>query len=325
MSASVNTPRSFSPDDREIIRAKINDIRRTEAVTLKTLSAQSGIATSTLSQILNSNYQGNEEQFFAALSDWLEAKAKSNDILAKIGGKHGFVNTKTSNDISSVLAYCLSAQDMGAVIGAPGVGKSETAKNFARRNPRVLHITATPLQSGPRHIMNMLCLKAMIVRSRDMAYNRSQLEEYLSGAISMVILDEAQHCSFQALEELRSIHDVTGCGLVLMGNNKVSESVSGSDNGKLAQFTSRVGMNTSIFGPRPEEDVMPLLDELGVTGAPERAFLRQVANSHGALRKMVKVLRFARINRADDAPEDTLLADLKRAAAVLNVNFRGAV
>ena len=42
----------------------------------------------------------------------------------------------------------------------------------------------------------------------------------LRGREGLLIIDEAQHLLLPALESLRSIHDATACGLVLMGNEK---------------------------------------------------------------------------------------------------------
>ena len=43
----------------------------------------------------------------------------------------------------------------------------------------------------------------------------------LRGREGLLILDEAQHLLLPALESLRSIHDATECGLVLMGSESV--------------------------------------------------------------------------------------------------------
>ena len=73
----------------------------------------------------------------------------------------------------------------------------------------------------------------------------------LQGTKGLLIIDEAQHLSLLALESLRSIHDATACGLVLMGNESVYANLSGRRSAEFAQLFSRVGMVLKLENPLP--------------------------------------------------------------------------
>ena len=73
----------------------------------------------------------------------------------------------------------------------------------------------------------------------------------LQGTKGLLILDEAQHLMLPALESLRSIHDATACGLVLMGNEAVYSRLSGRHSAEFAQLYSRVGSVLKLENPLP--------------------------------------------------------------------------
>ena len=73
----------------------------------------------------------------------------------------------------------------------------------------------------------------------------------LQGTKGLLILDEAQHLMLPALESLRSIHDATACGLVLMGNEAVYSRLSGRRSAEFAHLFSRVGMVLKLENPLP--------------------------------------------------------------------------
>ena len=73
----------------------------------------------------------------------------------------------------------------------------------------------------------------------------------LQGTKGLLIIDEAQHLSLLALESLRSIHDATACGLVLMGNESVYANLSGRRSAEFAHLFSRVGMVLKLENPLP--------------------------------------------------------------------------
>ena len=108
-------------------------------------------------------------------------------------------------------------------------------------------------------------------------------------------MDEAQHLSSAALDQLRHFHDLGRIGLAVAGNSEVIGRIDGDTRrGLFAQFSSRVGMRLRRQRPLGT-DVNALLDAAGVTGSAERKLLQAVASKPGALRGMTKTLRVANI------------------------------
>ena len=91
------------------------------------------------------------------------------------------------------------------------------------------------------------------------------------------------------------IHDSTGMGLVLAGNEKVySNMIGGTRRADFAQLFSRVGRNLRLDRPTAE-DVDAILKAWHIEGPKEREFCQQKASLPGALREMTKLLSAAAI------------------------------
>ena len=126
-----------------------------------------------------------------------------------------------------------------------------------------------------------------------------QLEEAIADRVArtagLLVVDEAQHLSLRALESLRGIHDATGTGLALLGNNPLFVRMAGAKRrAEYAQLHSRVGKLVSLGKPRPG-DVDALLEAWGARGKRIRALALQIASRPGALRNLTKALRYAHL------------------------------
>ena len=292
-------------------------IKKRRGLSLSEVSAQTGIAQSTLSQVLGNKYSGDTQKFVVKLSDWVKSSERQLEIRAKIGGKLDFVETSVSRQIMSIVELCRTEADIAAVIGAPGLGKTETAQHIAERNFRAIYMVATPSKGTPAAILRELAHKAPFPIAKQTSQIRDQLVDFLKTEISLIIIDEAQHLSFQQLEEIRLLHDESQCGVVLMGNKNILSTLGESRAATYAQLTSRVGVRFQLPAKPDPADVGLLLDALGVDDRECREHLQEVAQGHGALRRMVKTLKMARMNMDPDR-DDELIDKLRWAT-----RFRG--
>jgi DNA transposition AAA+ family ATPase len=107
---------------------------------------------------------------------------------------------------------------------------------------------------------------------------------------ALLIVDEAQHLKLEAVEALRAIHDSTGVGLVLSGNESVyAKLTGGTRRAEFAQLFSRVGRRLRLDRPSPG-DVAAILQAWRIEGIKERELCQQIASLPGGLRGLVNVL-----------------------------------
>ena len=120
---------------------------------------------------------------------------------------------------------------------------------------------------------------------------------------ALLIVDEAQHLSSQALDQLRAFHDLAQCGIALLGNHSIFRRLEGGTrSADYAQLFSRVGMRLDRKKPH-SDDIEALLDGWAIEDKSVRRVARAVARRPGALRAMTKVLRQAHLRaNADGGP-----------------------
>ena len=138
------------------------------------------------------------------------------------------------------------------------------------------------------------------------------------GDCALLLIDEAQFLTDQALETLRCLHDavrpVHRFGLVLCGNADFRSRLNTAKSARFAQLTSRIGPRLDIDGSTPE-DVAVICQEYGVTDPKARGFLVRYAAAAGGLRVVHKLFQYAR--DADGRVRAIDLDHLRHAAKTL--------
>jgi hypothetical protein len=193
----------------------------------------------------------------------------------------------------AALGYAQMAGDMAVIYGGAGLGKTTAAREYARRYPSVWLATMHPACSGVAMALEEV---AMALGVRDLPTGAAKtlrlIIQRVAGSGGLIIVDEAQHLSAQALDALRTVHDATGVGMALMGNEMVFARLTGGNRAPyLDRLYSRIGKRVRLVEPM-ERDVRALADAFGITGGA-LDMLERVARKAGALRTVVKVARLA--------------------------------
>jgi hypothetical protein len=260
-----------------------------------------GLGGSTLLAWINGKYGGNNDVVSRKVKTWLEsrtAQARVQSTQIQVC----FTATPTALAFVAALEVAQFAPDLVVLAGGAGVGKTTTCRHYARTHRNVWYLTAEPAVSSGFAVLERLCA-TLGVRESSPAARSQGLAQKMLGSSGLIIVDEAQHLKTDAVEQLRSLHDVAGVGLALVGNEQVYGRIDGGGRrAEFAQLFSRVGMR--VRRPKPyREDIEALLDANDVTGDAERRLLKVIAGKPGALRGMVKTLRVARmLAQADEQP-----------------------
>jgi DNA transposition AAA+ family ATPase len=212
--------------------------------------------------------------------------------------KPGFVRTPTSDRITNVFRLCQEFGDLGAVAGEPGVGKTASAREYALSTHGVRMVTMTPATSAL-----VPCLVQIAQKIAGFAPNTGarSVRRVIVGKLAdimekpLLILDEAQHLSDEAVEEIRSIYDESGAGIVFVGNRGLVtrwEAKPGAKRDTWAQLTSRLGPRIDISMPT-REDIEAICDEHRIIGRKPREFLQARAKGPGGVRVVSKLIAVA--------------------------------
>ncbi|MEA3264158.1 MAG: AAA family ATPase [Pseudomonadota bacterium] len=283
------------------------------------LANWTGIPTGTLSQLVGAaGYKGNRRKYADQIATYRQTLAAQADINLDLPEKPGYFETPTSKAFTQYLHWGQRGRIVLIVSGA-GLGKTQTAHQFQVNNAGTFIATMTPSTSG---IMPMQQRVLKALGEKHTVGSPSQLSEMICDVLrkrkhGLLIIDEAQHLSIKALEEIRSWYDATGVGIALMGNERVQQSIDGvSRAADFAQLFSRIGLRlirpTAMAG-----DAEAVAAAWGVEDPGMIDFLRQIVMRPGAIRGATFALEVAHMLAvAQNTPVNTL--HLKKAFAQLS-------
>jgi len=254
--------------------------------TWKEVSQLLGVPEGTISSWAPGKYAGDNANVAAIVHRYFIAESEREELAADLPSVPSFLVTPTSRRFMTCLRMAQMG-DMSAVAGAPGTGKTATLIQYQATNPKVIVATISPASSGqPNMLLEIL---------RAMGETHKGTPQHLSGLIRrkvagggwLIAIDEAQFLQANALEELRSIHDATGTGVALFGDERLIMRLK-----PYPQFFSRLGVKHAQGKPQLE-DVTVIAEAWGVRSGPELAFCQTIGLKNGGLRSLTKALRNA--------------------------------
>jgi DNA transposition AAA+ family ATPase len=271
-------------------------IRGDATLTQKRVAKESGCSEAALNQWLNCkpSYETHPPTV-EKLTKWLDSRARRSDANSALPPTPGYVSTPSSDMIMSVLTYAQMAADLAVIYGGPGVGKTRTISRYQETNPNVWVATMSPDCSTVSATLEEITEAFGLHGSGNFASSRMRraLCRKMRGTGGLLVIDEAQHLRNDGIEEIRSIHDATEIGVVLVGNESVYSRLTGGHRAAhFSQLFSRVGKKLRLNRP-VKGDVIALAEALNVTGNVERDLLLDIAQKPGALRGVVKTVRLA--------------------------------
>lgn len=307
------TKRIWSAEEIEDLRRRANALigEGKPLPTKRAAADEAGMAYQTLAAWLNGAYPGDNAKAADDVERWLTARATRQATLAKAPQAPRFVPTPTVDGIMATLAHAQHMPDFVVIVGPPGIGKTVAACQYKLRNPNVTKIVGGPSLRSPAAVLDELAYAMNVQANGRMHMKLRAICSRVQDKGALIIVDESNFLSTEALEQLRVIHDQANCGIALVGNPHVFGRLAAEGNhGQNAQIDRRVGVRL-----RPKvttADIDALLDAWAVQGDAERALLRKIGRKPGALGKLTKVLRMSHLMAAQErAP---LSAELIRQA-----------
>jgi Enterobacteriaceae phage ATP-dependent target DNA activator len=278
----VKLPESpAEPDLRARIQALLDS---GEVESRSRIAREAGFSNAALSRWLQGRYEGNNEVVEQKLETWLISRQQR--AQTALPDAPEWVDTPTAAKILTTLSFMQAVGDLAVIYGAAGVGKTAALRRYAQTNSNIWIAVVSPAVSGVKACLEEV---ADAVGMRELPGWTSRLRRELLRRLR----DEAQHLQVGALEELRALHDASGIGLVLAGNESVYARLrGGTRTAEFAQLFSRIGRRLYLAGS-VADDVKAVMDAWHVHGKEERALLWSIAKTPGALRAVTKTLRLA--------------------------------
>ena len=252
----------------------------------------------------------------AAILRRVAARREAEAAARAAGADATFCRTPTATAILGVIELAMELGRMGAVIGAPGVGKTTTLKWCAKRESGICYSVMAPAKSSMSAMLSRVSEALGTVGGG----GSSSLHEIICNAIEWnrvraILIDEAQHVNDRNIDELRCIHDETGVALVFAGNAGLRSRFNNTKTADFAQFTSRIGPRVELEAPMPG-DVAALARHAGADDPKAVAWLEQHVVGTAGLRQVAALLKTGRKLAGEG---NIKLAHLKQVAAAMEI------
>lgn len=303
------------------LRQQVIEVARRYGWTKTNVSTRSGIPQGTLWQWFDGTYNGVLDNVSDRVAKWLEAVDELTAAAARIPVAPAYVATPTSRKVEEALLFAQMMPEMVVVTLGAGMGKTCTAEHYCGTRPHATHVTMRPTTASLNNMLRELC-EVFDVRERDPAKLDRAIGHKLkrNGRNTLLVIDEAQNLTDQAVNQLRSYLDLYGVGIALLGNEELYTRFGGNEaKPAFAQLHSRFGLRVRQLQPTAG-DIDVLLDAWGLTDPEIRKLMAAVGRKPGALRQVGKVLQLGGMYAAGDQRELSI-ADIK--AAIANRGLEG--
>lgn len=288
----------MKPSSAEQVIEAVRAEMALRGMTQTRVAREIGVSGTSLNQLLMGTYGADPRRLLGKLEQWLGA-VRARAELPSMPEVSAWIATPTAERVITALAYAQQAGDIALVYGRAGVGKTSAAREYQRRYPNVWVATMHP---GSASVMAALSEVAFAVglgvQDSGSARTFRELAKHIQGTRGLVVVDEAQHLGIAALDTIRSLHDATGVGVALSGNETLYARMTGGVRAAfLDRLHSRVGKRLAL-GAATRADVKRLAAEYAVVDAGSLQLLYIIGAQAGALRAITKCLRIARMMAA---------------------------
>ncbi len=193
-----------------------------------------GVSAATISGILKGTYEGNNESVIEKIKDFLATEAyreaaKSNDVTVK---------TKNFNTIHRFCNLVLTHRVMGMLTGEAGIGKTRALQAYAEAHPTCIMIEADHGYTA-KVFFEELCELLNLDKRGSLHDKLERVVKKLEGSGRLIIIDEAEHLPYRAIELIRRVYDKAHVGIALCGMPRLEKNVQG-DKEHYAQIYSRI-------------------------------------------------------------------------------------
>jgi DNA transposition AAA+ family ATPase len=256
------------------------------------LAGALGLGKTVVSLWFSEKYTGDNGKVDAAMLAWLEREeANSGSRMVRIP----LVETDVTRRIGDLALLCHTEGEIAVAYGDAGVGKTTAAKIYTKENPGTILVEAD-MGYTARTLMTVLSRELSLPEKGTIHDLFEGVKARLLGSGRVVIVDEAEHLPYKALELLRRLHDKAGIGVLLIGMPRLLANLRGN-RGEFAQLFSRVASALKMEGLELA-DTRLIAAGVGIEDmAPVKALHAHCRGNARILTKLLKAsVRVARTN-----------------------------
>lgn len=312
--AAVADPRDGMTEHASVVE-RVRLAMEERSLTSAEVARRSGIGSGTMSQWLQGKYPGSVANVDEKLRHWLDNLEVVEELAASVPVSPGYLDLAFSSQVIATLSVAQIMPAMVMITADAGLGKTMAAERYRATRANSYLVTMGP---HCRSIHNMLTEIAAALEIEQPSSSKlvrtigTKLARVGDGTLLMV--DEAQNLSDDAINQLRMFVDNYRCGVALLGNSETYTRFAQWGAGeKYGQLRRRIFKR--IRRARPSlDDLDTFLKAWGISDDQQVQFLMGVGMKPGALGQIDMTVKLARM-AAQGAGRDMTLADLRAAWA----------
>lgn len=224
------------------------------------LSKETGLSTSVISQFLNGTYTGDNEEVAKTIGRYLAVGKERLNSVSDVQFVKDLYNTQ---EVLFACNYAHRNNDITLVSGDAGAGKTTALRYYAENNTGVIFVTANACITTATAILSLICRQIGRRVPTRRAALMNTLVEQLTDTNRLIIIDEADHLSLDALQAVRNLNDEANCGIVLSGNDKIYRQMLSPRRGyEFEQIRTRIIVRKKVFNEYTVEEMRAMFPSL---------------------------------------------------------------
>lgn len=268
-------------------RTELKEFMELSGKSQRQISKETGLSTSVISQFLEGTYTGNNEKVEQTIKQYLTvSKERLNSVQTTVFFE-GLYNTQ---NVLFACAYAHLHNDIALVSGDAGAGKTTALEHYTKNNTGVIMVTADSCTTSATAILRVIAEKVGKQINCRKSVLMQELISQLDGTNRLIIIDEADHLTLQALQAVRNLNDRAKVGIVLSGNDKIyRQMLTGQKGQEFDQIRTRISVRKRVVNDYTPEEILkifPALDEKSL------AFVLEIAMNE-SLRTAKKIYETA--------------------------------
>ena len=235
--------------DLNKVRTDLELFMGANEVSQKAISRALGVSDTAISQFRKGEYKGKADALAQKIALYLE-NYQNKGTKTPLKPDELFI----SNDFKYakfVIDEAAREKEIAIITGTAGSGKSTIAAAWAKQHPNAILIEAT-LHTTPKVLLEEIEHALRLPQAKNCHEKILAISKDLKRRDVVLLIDEAEHLSVKALEDLRRIWDFSGVPLILFGTEILMRNLMGK-NGELRQLYSRIGGKWQLKGLSKDE------------------------------------------------------------------------
>lgn len=275
------------------LRAQLADLMKTRGYSQTAVSRRLGISTAALSQWIAGRYVGDSKSIDERVRQLIDRERER----MRTGNKElPFSRTEGASRVLEACRIGHIENEIAVITGEAGTGKTSAARQYTAQNQGVILVEADLGYTAK--VLFQELHRACGYSGQGVIHDMfTDVVNKLRDSGRLIIVDEAEHLPYRALELVRRIYDKAGIGIVLMGLPRLLQNLRGK-RGEYAQLYSRVGLAVKLKDLN-RRDVQTIVESVlpGSNGLDQH-FLKGCRGNARTLSKLIyRSTRLAEINR----------------------------